>query len=209
MISIIAALSLPLLDRMRGDGKPPVPRPIIKALMGAAVLATLLGTLCLPWQLLVIGILGHMVGESIGWGAAIGAGLSNASHADWKMQKAGTAERKPEWYLKVPGVGYSWQTALLFRGALWAAIPAVGLWLYVSPQAAGIVIVAHSIGMVGGIYAKRVMVGKDGTIAKVVSKFTASSFESGDRWAMQEIYRGAIIAILLLVGSCFVSVPAI
>ena len=197
MISIIAALLLPLLDRMRGDGKPPFPRHIVKALMGLACLLILMGTFDLPWQLCAVAIVGHMIGESIGWGVAIGAGLGDARKEQWQEAKSA---KTAEWYLAIPGIGYSWQTALIFRGALWALIPAVALWHYIGWMPAALMLASHSIGMVGGIYTQRIMTGKDASLMKLVSNLSMTRFDAGDRWACQEVYRGVIISMLLLMG---------
>ena len=105
MFQILFLSLLPLLDRMRGDKYPPVPRPIVKALMGLACLIILTGTFNLPWQLFAACILGHMVGESFGWGDGIGAGLGKVSKAEWTAIKS---SKSRDWYLAIPLVNYSW-----------------------------------------------------------------------------------------------------
>lgn len=203
MLSIISIVLLPLLDRMRGDGEPPVNRGIIKALMGAVCLYALTGLVELDWRLIAIAVVGHFIGETIGWGAAIGAGLENISRAKWREWRKGSPERKPEWYLSWPVVGYSWETALLFRGSLWALIPALALHHFMDWRYAVAMLVSHALGMVGGIYMSRAMNGRDDALMRLVAKLSLTKFDAKDRWATQEVYRGFLVALMLLSANCY------
>lgn len=196
VLAFLAALAMPLLDRMRGSDTGVINRTVCKYLMSFAVLLMLFGANVVNYWIYFWFIALYLVGSSIGWGAPVGAGLQQMTEEQYrKLVEVDKQKGLLEWYVRGKLKG-SWLSGLFMRGLLWGFLPAIPLAVYGWHAQALMLLFTYTLAMPFGVVAANIVEGTK--VDEALKAVSLSVTEEADKWGNQEILRGLFVGISLL-----------
>lgn len=206
MIEFVVVLLMGFADLYRGSSAG-IHRQFEKLIYGFLAGFVLIGaSLWSSWLFLVLFLACFMVGSSISWGTPIGGALRRLNKDQYaKLLQSDRDNGRSMWYLR----GYFKHTAyrgLFARGFIWGFLPAIPVAYFVGVVPALILILAYTIAMPLAIWFVLKFENSkfDLLIKSFVMKITKTKTNTKgrtDTWSRQEIYRGWIVGLIILLFS--------
>jgi len=198
-IAVLAAIYLPLLDRMRGSDTGIINRNICKLLMAVAVFAMLFSDklFTVEGSMFLLFVPAYLVGASIGWGAPVGGGLREMTEDQYRALVADDRQRRLlEWYVRGKLEG-SWLSSLFVRGLLWGVFPAAILALFGHLPEALLLLLVYTAAMPAGVLLANQA---EGTVFDdYLNRVSMTVTKEADKWGNQEILRGIFVSLALII----------